>query len=88
MTGPAVCRTREEITTHLLLLSARVSDEQKRPLADANCRGVERGVWGWGGVGGERKNVKREKKEEGESAGREVAAGGERIEGGGMGRMG
>lgn len=60
VTGPAVCRTRKEITTDLLLLSARVSDEQKRPLADANCRGVEGGVWG----GGERKNVKREKKGE------------------------
>lgn len=44
-----------EITTHLLLLSARVSDEQKRPLADANCRGVEggwRGLCGGGGGGG------------------------------------
>lgn len=41
----AVCRTHWEITTHLLWLSARVSDEQRRPLADANCRGVEVGVW-------------------------------------------
>lgn len=48
VTGPAVCRTCQEITTHLLLLSAWVSDEQKRPLADANCRGVEGGE-----VGGE-----------------------------------
>lgn len=66
VTGPAVCRTRKKITTHLLLLSARVSEEQKRPLADANCRGVEGGVW-WGG---ETKNVKREKKGEGELGGK------------------
>lgn len=44
VTRPTVCHTRREITTHLLLLSAWVSDEQKRPLADANCRGVEGGV--------------------------------------------
>lgn len=78
----AVCRTHWEITTHLLWLSARVSDEQRRPLADANCRGVEVGVWvgvrGGGGVHGRRKKCKEREKE---SAGREVAAGDRRMGG-------
>lgn len=65
VTGPAVCRTRKEITTHLLLLSARVSDEQRRPLADANCRGVEGGVCVWGGGREEKcKESKRERERE------------------------
>src|SRR4029434_9855991 len=39
-----------EMTTHLLLLSARLTDEQGRPLSDANCRGVA-GLEGRGGEG-------------------------------------